>query len=209
MATEYLDVFDSQHQLAGYASREEVHRLGLWHQTFQCWIGGHYQGRLAILVQRRAKDKANHPGLLDISAAGHLQRGEGPEDGVREIDEELGLHIGFEHLRFVSMSQESFRTETEWNNEFCFEYAHVLSRPITGEMFCFRDAEVAALYAADLESLESLFASREPAIVLHGWENGPRQLVPVDHLVRCGDFVPRPLEYYRRWLNWFRGSAGS
>ncbi|MDC3417918.1 hypothetical protein [Aquibacillus salsiterrae] len=35
---EQLDIFDHNKKHIGKANREDAHRLGLWHQTFQCWI---------------------------------------------------------------------------------------------------------------------------------------------------------------------------
>ena len=43
-----------------------------------------------VVLQRRHRSKAAFPGLLDLSAAGHLTAGERPEDGIRELNEELG-----------------------------------------------------------------------------------------------------------------------
>jgi hypothetical protein len=62
METEQLKIFDENRNPIGVASREDVHRLGYWHETFHCWF-------------------------VDITAAGHLMADESVEDGVREIKE--------------------------------------------------------------------------------------------------------------------------
>ena len=92
MSEEYFDILNPDGTSAGYSlPRSRVHREGLWHKSAHIWVRNH-GGR--ILLQRRALDKDTHPGLWDISAAGHLSAGEPSIDAaVREIREELGLVI--------------------------------------------------------------------------------------------------------------------
>ena len=68
--------------------REEIHRLGYWHETFHCWFVKKVHNEWMIYFQLRSKEKADYPLLLDITAAGHLLAGETINDGIREIDEE-------------------------------------------------------------------------------------------------------------------------
>ena len=51
-------------------TKDEVHRDGDWHRSVHVWIMTP-DGQL--LLQRRSLAKENHPGLWDISAAGHLE----------------------------------------------------------------------------------------------------------------------------------------
>ena len=89
---ERLDIVDPSGQLIGSDDRDAVHRGGHWHQVFHCLLV-----RLGppsrVLLQRRLGAAASFPGLLDITAAGHLAAGESPLDGVREIREELGIDV--------------------------------------------------------------------------------------------------------------------
>ena len=73
------------------ADRSEVHAGGLWHQVFHCLIVRPAAG--TVLLQQRAATKSSFPGLLDLSATGHLRAGEEPVAGVRELAEELGVDI--------------------------------------------------------------------------------------------------------------------
>ncbi|WP_408006232.1 hypothetical protein ACJROX_16110 [Pseudalkalibacillus sp. A8] len=38
MESELLNIYDDDRKLLGVATREEVHRLGYWHDTFHCWL---------------------------------------------------------------------------------------------------------------------------------------------------------------------------
>ena len=94
MADEIIDIYDCNMNHLGTAPRSQAHKEGLWHKAFHCWIVKRASdGNHRVLLQLRSKNKDSHPSLLDISAAGHLQAGETPKDGIREIEEELGLSL--------------------------------------------------------------------------------------------------------------------
>jgi 8-oxo-dGTP pyrophosphatase MutT (NUDIX family) len=46
-----------------------------------------------VVLQRRRRAAKGFPGLLDLSATGHLAAGEAPLDGIRELREELGIEV--------------------------------------------------------------------------------------------------------------------
>jgi isopentenyldiphosphate isomerase len=82
----------------GTAGRLQVHADGWWHQTFHCLIISQRNDQPSLLLQLRHPDKDTFPNLLDISCAGHLLAGESAEDGVRELEEELGVQVAFSSL---------------------------------------------------------------------------------------------------------------
>ena len=96
---ELLDILDESGLPTGQVvPKSEAHRLGLWHRCFHCWICGSDPGGSYLLLQRRAATKDTWPGYLDVTAAGHLAAGEKTLDGLREVEEELGLLIKPERL---------------------------------------------------------------------------------------------------------------
>ena len=96
---ELLDILDESGLPTGeVVPKSEAHRLGLWHRCFHCWICGSDPGGSYLLLQRRAGTKDTWPGYLDVTAAGHLAAGEETLDGLREVEEELGLRIEPERL---------------------------------------------------------------------------------------------------------------
>ena len=96
--SELFDIFDEGLNHIGVKPRDAVHRDGDWHQVFHCWvIGRDPTGDAFVILQKRAQGK-DYPGKVDISAAGHLEAGESVRDGVREIEEELGLQLDYDDL---------------------------------------------------------------------------------------------------------------
>ncbi|MGI8316427.1 NUDIX hydrolase [Halobacillus mangrovi] len=91
---EKLTIFNEQEQPIGVKSREDIHRDGDWHETFQCWFYEVNQEDIFLYFQKRAEDKKDFPGLYDITAAGHIEAGERVVmGGVREIEEEIGVNV--------------------------------------------------------------------------------------------------------------------
>jgi isopentenyldiphosphate isomerase len=97
---EMVDLYNPDGTPAGEtASREEVHRLGLWHKTVHIWV---VTPAGELLLQKRAPAKESHPGLWDISAAGHITAGDtSVSAAVRELREEIGISVDERDLRFL------------------------------------------------------------------------------------------------------------
>lgn len=93
---ELLEVFDAKGRPTGRAAtRAAIHRQGLWHLAFFCWI---VTSAGEVVLQRRAATKDVWPGRFDASAAGHVRFGETIAQAAREIEEELGLEVDFAAL---------------------------------------------------------------------------------------------------------------
>jgi len=99
MEEEYLDIYNSKGVHLGTESREIIHRKGMWHKTFHCWIiFKNESGEDCVLMQKRAAGKASAPNKLDSSVAGHYEAGEDILGGIREFEEETGIDIDSEDL---------------------------------------------------------------------------------------------------------------
>jgi isopentenyldiphosphate isomerase len=112
------------------AGRLEVHQQGLWHEVFHCLIVRSAPPARVVLQRRRAKARS-FAGLLDLTVTGHLQAGETPLDGVREMREELGIIVAPSEL--VSLGRRLLADDSgEGHNR---ELAHVFlladDRPLT------------------------------------------------------------------------------
>lgn len=64
---------------------------GDWLSVFAIWLYKQADDGVYLLFQERSKNATVSPGKLDISAAGHYNAGETGLDGLRELQEELGI----------------------------------------------------------------------------------------------------------------------
>lgn len=124
--TEEFDIFDANMVPAHpyRASRDTAHRDGLWHQTFHCWIlRKDENGTPFVFLQQRGPGRI-FPHSLDVSAAGHLQAGETPDDGIREVEEELGLAIDPSGLTPLGIYKQATDDHDAiyYNREFCHSF---------------------------------------------------------------------------------------
>ncbi len=92
MADELLDEVDpATGAVLRTMSRTVAHAEGRWHQVFHALVASPARG--SVVLQRRAATKSAFPSLLDFSATGHLEAGETPLEGRRELEEELGVEV--------------------------------------------------------------------------------------------------------------------
>ena len=137
--------------------KSEAHRLGLWHRCFHCWICGSDSGGFYLLLQRRAATKDTWPNYLDVTAAGHLAAGEETLDGLREVEEELGLRIAPERL--VPLGTRRVEQEIPGG---CDRELHevflVSDATPPGELYLQKE-EVDAVFRLDLDEVQALYAT--------------------------------------------------
>ena len=73
-------------------ARGDVHHDGDWHRSVHVWF---VDSAGDLLLQRRSGGKDTHPGMLDVSCAGHVDAGDGvDETAEREVAEELSVDLG-------------------------------------------------------------------------------------------------------------------
>ena len=121
--TEYFDWVDCHDRVIGVTTREDAHRLNLFHRAVHLYIRGEHGG---LILQKRSLSKDLEPGRWTVSCSGHVDRGESfKEAAVREMEEELGVSIessslvdllyaapskgnGFEFVRSYEVTQQIF-----------------------------------------------------------------------------------------------------
>lgn len=187
MAAEILRIFDDNMVCIGQKPREEVHKAGDWHETFHCWftVGDE------LLLQKRSPNKKDYPGLFDITSAGHLTADETIEDGIREVEEELGVKVDFKDLIPLGVLKEEIILKNMCDREFCHVFLYesesmphfILQKEEVESMFKVKLVDAIKLFDGELEEVEVTMADG----------SGERQSVGVDAFVGHGSYYQKVL----------------
>jgi isopentenyldiphosphate isomerase len=192
---EMIDVFDGNHNPLGSLERVAVHKLGLWHQTFHCWIVGERAGFRFVLLQLRSKEKKNYPDFLDITAAGHLETGEAPLDGIRELQEELGVTISSAALQFLGIKHDVADEPNGIHNR---EFAHVFLLRDDREMagYHLQEDEVSGLVEVEVTQGLRLFSGQVGSMNCKATRIEDGEVVSFARSIEASDLIPRVDNYY-------------
>lgn len=195
MESEYFKVFDDDYNEIGVASREDVHRLGLWHETFHCWFVTKEKETDYLYLQLRSDRKKDYPNLLDITAAGHLTADEKVQDGVREIREEIGIDASFDDLIPLGtidycVKEKDF-IDKEIAHVFLYKCAYTL------DDFVLQEEEVSGMVMVEFNDFCELWLGQRETVRIKGFEinkDGNRMMVDGD--VGRNKFVPHQNSFY-------------
>lgn len=192
---ELLKIFDDEQKHIGNATREEVHRLGLWHEAFHCWIVSREGDTDYIYLQLRSPMKKDYPNLLDITAAGHILAHESVSDGVREIKEELGIEVSTQELEFLGVL------------DYCVEKEHFIDKELA-HIFLYRSnpsskdfqlqlAEVSGLFKTRFYDFYRLWSEELNEIQINGFlVDAAGKITDTMKSVNKTHFVPHETSYY-------------
>lgn len=192
--SEILDIYDAKMNHIGTAPRDEVHQKGFWHQTFHCWIVQKENDNHYVLFQIRDKKKNTAPNKLDITAAGHLKAGETKEDGIRELNEELGINVSVEDLTYLGIRITASESDKQINKEFAQVYLLRNDCPLND--YIFQDGEVAGLVQVKVEDGLKLCAGEVKSIYCKVLKNNGGQKVMDYDDITFEQFIPRIDSYY-------------
>jgi isopentenyldiphosphate isomerase len=192
---EVLSIFDENHQKIGEQSRDVIHTEGHWHETFHCWIVQMKLDVPYLYFQQRSKVKKDFPNLYDITAAGHLLAHEMVLDGLREVEEELGLLLNMNELQSLGIIRDSIVHGEFIDNEF----AHTFMYKSINENLAFRlqVEEVSGIFSAPLSEVIRLFQNKVESISLQ-CVNSNEDIA--EKMVTLIDFVPHRKEYVNEVL---------
>lgn len=200
MADEIIDVYDDTMNKIGTMSKKGAHRTGSWHKAFHCWIVyKKLNGEPFMVVQRRGPDKAQFPNMLDITAAGHYKAGETVEDGLREVQEELGISVSFDRLKPLGVKHDVTLSPGTINRE--FDDVFLLNHDQDIMTYNLQVEEVAGLAEFNAKEAMEMFAGEREYIVARAAmfeksANDKPILVQSLIEVRPSDFIPRVDAYY-------------
>lgn len=96
--TELFIVVDENDNIIEYRTRYDCHHNpSLTHRAIAVII---YNDKQEILLQKRSQYKDTYPGWYEISAGGHVAKGETYEQAAaRELNEELGVSIPLTYVK--------------------------------------------------------------------------------------------------------------
>ena len=188
---EKIDVLDATGVPTGEVVwKSEAHRLGLWHRCFHCWVAGYDTGGPYFLVQRRAPQKDTWPGYLDVTAAGHLQSGEEIMDGLRELEEELGISADPKSL--IPLGTRRIEQNISEGCDREFHEVFLLPNSTPPRKLCLQESEVEAVLRISLDEAERLGAGE--TVAAEEWRHGQPSIVEAG----LADFVPNEDDYLAR-----------
>ena len=198
---EKIDILDASGEPTGrVAWKSEAHREGLWHRCFHCWISSTDSDGPYLLVQRRAAEKDTWPGKLDVTAAGHLAAGETTLDGLRELDEELGLTPDPERL--IPLGSRRIEQEIPGGCDREFHEVFLLLDPTAPGDLHLQKGEVESLVRIPLDDAEKLAGGETVAV--QEWKDGES----FDAHASLTDFVPNDDDYLARVTRAARRALG-
>ena len=120
---EVINIYHDNYEFKGTMERREAHQNKEWHETFQCiFTQDEY-----IFLQKRSLVVRDYKGMLDVTVGGHLLSNETVEDGVREIEEEMGIKVTFDRLNFLCTIPEELITHSVVDKEFINVYTLEIS----------------------------------------------------------------------------------
>ena len=186
---EKIDALDEYGEPTGEVVwKSEAHRRGIWHRCFHCWVTGtDTAGEPYLLVQRRAAGKDTWPGRLDVTAAGHLAAGEKPLDGLRELEEELGLSP--EPERLIPLGTRRIQQDIPQGCDREFHDVFLLNDGTPAKELNLQEEEVESVFSLALKDVERLGTGE--AVDAREWSKTGE----VFNEISIEDFVPNGDDY--------------
>ncbi|MCI6061087.1 MAG: NUDIX domain-containing protein [Dorea sp.] len=153
---ELFDILNPDGTKSGLVRERGVaHREGSLHATVHMWVvRPNQKSGYDVLLQKRSAVKDSNPGSYDISSAGHVAAGdECLESAVREMEEELGMHVRKEDLHYVGLHHGKFEAvfhgKVFRDNELSSVY--VYTEPVEIDSLRLQESEVEEVIWMDYE----------------------------------------------------------
>ncbi|MCJ7772663.1 MAG: NUDIX domain-containing protein [Desulfobacterales bacterium] len=165
-SSEYIYEMTPQGDLTGASKpRHTIHQEGAWHRSVHIWV---LNDKDELLIQQRSLEKESHPGLWDVSCAGHIQSGDSSlQAALRELKEELGLAIrpGDLEMMFTVESQFILNNGTYKDNELVDVY--LLRKNVNVQALHLQPGEVASAKMISIDDFCKLAACKDSSFVPH------------------------------------------
>lgn len=163
---EYIDIISPDGNLTGLSKpRSEVHHEGDWHRSVHVWV---LNNREELLIQRRSLEKESHPGLWDVSCAGHITAGDSNlQAAVRELKEELDITVRPDELKrmFTVESHYVLNNGMYKDNELVDVY--LLRKDIDIQMLKLQPGEVESAKMISVDTFRTCVCAKDSSFVPH------------------------------------------
>ncbi|WP_252504987.1 NUDIX domain-containing protein [Sporosarcina sp. Marseille-Q4943] len=179
---ELLKVFEENYKYVCDETRGTIHKKGLWHETFHCWLVDDTN----VFIQKRSATKKDFPSLYDITAAGHLQADEEVMDGIREVEEELGIKVDPFKLKRMGFVRDVIKLPGFIDKEFANVFLY--HSTFAFEEFTLQQEEVESIHSVSIENLQALFTGEVETITCTD-DNSTD--------ITLADFVPHETAYFQ------------
>lgn len=175
---EYIDIYDENENRIGYSSKDNAHKLGYWHKTFNAIFVNPKTNKVYFQLKNHKHNKSSNEDTLVLTVGGHLKSGETLEDGIREIKEETGIDVAFNNL--IKIDKRKIEKAISKNyiiKEFQYYYLYK-SDKIHLSDFKPVDDEVCGFIELDINSVISIF---ENDVITYGKLNinGKNKMIKV------------------------------
>ncbi|RKN38883.1 NUDIX hydrolase [Micromonospora endolithica] len=194
---ELVEAVDHRGNPIGIVGRQLANRLGIWHVCAQVFVLAKVEGVPAVVFQRRSRTKTVSPGVLDISASGHVVAGQTVQSAAaRELAEELGLKVSADSLVHVGRRVDMYEAPGVLSRIFADVYVVVTDQdPGTLNFDPVEIDELVVVPAADL--LGIFVDGSSPSC--HAYQLDKQGLARSRRVVvRASDFLPRFDNLYAR-----------
>lgn len=172
---EQIDVFDEllNPLTPACTDIDTVHKQGLWHQTFACWLINP-EKKEVFLQLRGAKNRVG-ANTFDASASGHLSSGELPENGFRELEEELGGNLSIFDKTYLGIYRNIAHLPNYLNREFCHVYFAKTTAALN--QFALQAGEVNGIFSIKIDDGLALFSNARAKAEVFGkvWDGNAYQ----------------------------------
>jgi hypothetical protein len=164
----------------------EAWDAGDWIGSFNLWVTQNNDGMESILYQQRCFRAQWAPGLLDVTAGGHYDAGESIEQGLREVQEELGKDYAFHDLHYLGKKL-YLRNERGRKLRYAVDVFIILDNSPLSTFTLQRD-ELEGLYSCPIDNLIKLYTEPEYSFIAEGIKFDDNALVPGSISVTRGKF---------------------
>ena len=113
-----------------------------------------------LLIQKRSSNKKDEPNKWDLSAAGHIDINETPEQAaIRELYEETGIKIEIEELKLIDTYLNKVNLGKIYINH--FTYLFIVKKDVNINDIKIQESEISNAMFVDKKKYDELFNNNE------------------------------------------------